>query len=91
MALVQLIQTDLHLAPDKTVSVSISWSFRANELSEGGEVLMRPMALVESLNGLVAAVMAVALACSDELLELGVVWFAPFFSFWWLRCRAHCR
>ena len=55
--------------------------FLMNELSEGDEVLMRPMALAEHLNGLFAAVMSVALACSDELSELGAIWFAPLCSF----------
>ena len=65
--------------------------FLANESSKGGEVLMRPMALVGHLNGMFAVVMAVALACSDELSELGVIWFAPLCSFWQLGCQAHCR
>ena len=56
----------------KSVSLNIT-EVLANESSEGDEVLMRPMALVEHLNGLFAAVVAVALSCSNEPSELGVV------------------
>ncbi len=47
--------------------------FLVNESSKDGEVLMRPMVLVECLDDLFAAVMVFALACGNELSELGVV------------------